>query len=221
MATNRARYEEALNRGHTYGWDQRWPEAIEAFNEAARDEPTEPAPFAGLGMAYMELNQLEKALENYKLAARYSRGEVMHLQRVAEVQELLGMADEAGKTYMAIGEIELNRKRLDDAMTNWHRAVRLEPNLLRAHQRLASIYQRQGAVRNAIQEYLAIARILQTQGEKNKALQACQLALQLDHVIQTFSRLWKWFARVNRFLPRSAPPDRSSRLRAAACCEWR
>ncbi|MBK6710475.1 MAG: tetratricopeptide repeat protein [Chloroflexi bacterium] len=180
MATNRARYEEALNRGHTYGWDQRWPEAIEAFNEAARDEPTEPAPFAGLGMAYMELNQLEKALENYKLAARYSRGEVMHLQRVAEVQELLGMADEAGKTYMAIGEIELNRKRLDDAMTNWHRAVRLEPNLLRAHQRLASIYQRQGAVRNAIQEYLAIARILQTQGEKNKALQACQLALQLD-----------------------------------------
>lgn len=74
MATNRARYEEALNRGHTYGWDQRWPEAIEAFNEAARDEPTEPAPFAGLGMAYMELNQLEKALENYKLAARYSRG---------------------------------------------------------------------------------------------------------------------------------------------------
>jgi len=180
MATTRAHYEEALNRGHTYGWDQRWEEAIEAFNEAAQDEPMEPAAYAGLGMAYLELDQLEKALENYKLAARYSRGEVMHLQRVAEVQERLGLAGEAGKTYMAIGEIELNRKRLDDAMNNWHRAVRLEPNLLRAHQRLASVYQRQGAVRNAIQEYLAIARILQGQGEKNKALQACHLALQLD-----------------------------------------
>jgi len=180
MATNRAHYEEALNKGHTYGWDQRWEEAIAAFNEAAQDEPMEPAAYAGLGMAYLELDQLEKALENYKLAARYSRGEVMHLQRVAEVQERLGLAGEAGKTYMAIGEIELNRKRLDDAMNNWHRAVRLEPNLLRAHQRLASVYQRQGAVRNAIQEYLAIARILQSQGEKNKALQACQLALQLD-----------------------------------------
>jgi len=180
MANNRAHYEEALNRGHSYGWDQRWEEAITAFVEAAQEEPVEPAPYAGLGMAYLELGQLEKALDNYKLAARYSRGEVMHLQRVAEVQERLGLASEAGKTYMAIGEIELNRKRLDDAMNNWHRAVRLEPDLLRAHQRLASVYQRQGAVRHAIQEYLAIARILQSQGEKNKALQACNMAKKLD-----------------------------------------
>ncbi|MBK8987927.1 MAG: tetratricopeptide repeat protein [Chloroflexi bacterium] len=180
MATNRARYEEALNKGHSYGWDQRWEEAILSFTLAAQDEPTEAAPYAGLGMAYLETNQLEKALDNYKLAARYSHGEVMHLQRVAEVQERLGMDSEAGKTYMAIGEIELNRKRLTEAMNNWHRAVRLEPDLLGAHQRLASVYQRQGAVRNAIQEYLAIARVLQSQGEKNKALQACQRALQLD-----------------------------------------
>jgi tetratricopeptide (TPR) repeat protein len=180
MAGNRAQYEEALNRGHTYGWDQRWQEAVAAFKEAARLEPLEPASYAGLGMAYLELADLPQALENYKLAARYSKGEVMHLQRVAEVQEKMGLYGEAGKTYMAIGEYELGRKRLDDAMTNWHRAVRLEPNLLRAHQRLASVYQRQGAVRNAIQEYLAIARVLQAQGEKNKALQACQMALQLD-----------------------------------------
>lgn len=180
MANTRARYDEALNRGHTYAWDQRWAEAIESFREAAEAEPAEPAPYAGLGMAYAESGQLGEALENYKLAARYSQGEVMHLQRVAEVQERLELEAEAGKTYMAIGELELKRGRLNDAMNNWHRAVRLEPNLLRAHQRLASIYQRQGAVRNAIQEYLAIARILQGQAEPQKALQACQMALQLD-----------------------------------------
>jgi tetratricopeptide (TPR) repeat protein len=180
MANTRAHYDEALNRGHTYAWDQRWAEAIDSFREAAQTEPAEPAPYAGLGMAYVELGQLEAALENYKLAARYSQGEVMHLQRVAEVQERLGLEDEAGKTYMVIGELELKRGRLTEAINNWHRAVRLEPNLLRAHQRLASIYQRQGAVRNAIQEYLAIARILQEQKEPQKALQACQMALQLD-----------------------------------------
>ncbi len=180
MANTRARYDEALNRGHTYAWDQRWAEAIDSFREAALAEPAEPAPYAGLGMAYAELGQIEEALENYKLAARYSQGEVMHLQRVAEMQERLGLEGEAGKTYMAIGEVELKRGRLNDAMHNWHRAVRLEPNLLRAHQRLASVYQRQGAVRNAIQEYLAIARILQGQAEPQKALQACQMALQLD-----------------------------------------
>ncbi|GAB4269168.1 MAG: hypothetical protein Kow0080_12550 [Candidatus Promineifilaceae bacterium] len=180
MAKDRARYEEALNRGHTFIWDQKWDEAIAAFQAAIDEFPEEPAAYAGLGMAYLETNHLAEALENYKLAARYSRGDVIYLRQVADVQERLGQLSEAGKTYMAIGEIELNRRRLNEAMDNWHRAVRLEPGLLRAHQRLATIYKRQGVTRSAIREYLAIARILQSQGEQEKALQACRLALQLD-----------------------------------------
>ncbi|WP_420640663.1 tetratricopeptide repeat protein [Candidatus Leptofilum sp.] len=180
MAGNRARFEEALNRGHSHSWDQKWQEAIQEFQIAIREIANEPAPYAGLGMAYLELNQLQDALENYKLAARFSRGDVIYLRQVADVQERLGQYGEAGKTYMAIGEIELNRRRLTEAMDNWNRAVRLEPDLLRAHQRLASIYERQGSVHNAIREYLAIARILNAQGESENALQACQLALKLD-----------------------------------------
>lgn len=180
MAGNRAQFEEALNRGHTYSWDQKWTEAIQEFEIAISEVANEPAPYAGLGMAYLELNQLNEALENYKLAARFSRGDVIYLRQVADVQERLNQYGEAGKTYMAIGEIELNRRKLTEAMDNWNRAVRLEPDLLRAHQRLASIYQRQGSVHNAIREYLAMARILNSQGESDKALQACQLALKLD-----------------------------------------
>ena len=180
MANNRARFEEALTRGHSYSWDQKWEEAISQFQVALREGPEEPAPYAGLGVAYLELKQLDKALENYKLAARYSRGDIIYLRQVADVQERLGQLSEAGKTYMAIGEVELSRRHLREAMDNWHRAIRLEPNLLRAHQRLATIYQRQGSVHNAIREYLAIARILSSQGEQEKALQACQLALRLD-----------------------------------------
>ncbi len=180
MAGNRARFEEALNRGHSHSWDQKWQEAIQEFQDAITEISNEPAPYAGLGMAYLELNQLKEALENYKLAARFSRGDVIYLRQVADVQERLNMYGEAGKTYMAIGEIELNRRRLTEAMDNWNRAVRLEPDLLRAHQRLASIYERQGSVHNAIREYLAMARILNSQGVADKALQACQLALKLD-----------------------------------------
>ena len=180
MAGNRARFEEALNRGHSHSWDQNWQEAIQEFQDAITEISNEPAPYAGLGMAYLELNKLKEALENYKLAARFSRGDVIYLRQVADVQERLNMYGEAGKTYMAIGEIELNRRRLTEAMDNWNRAVRLEPDLLRAHQRLASIYERQGSVHNAIREYLSIARILNAQGETRNALQACQLALKLD-----------------------------------------
>ncbi|MBK8904007.1 MAG: tetratricopeptide repeat protein [Anaerolineaceae bacterium] len=180
MAGNRARFEEALNRGHSHSWDQKWSEAVREFEVAIAEIANEPAPYAGLGMAYLEQNQLKKALENYKLAARFSRGDVIYLRQVADVQERLGQYGEAGKTYMAIGEVELNRRRLTEAMDNWNRAVRLEPDLLRGHQRLASIYERQGSIHNAIREYLAIARILNSQGEARNALQACQLALKLD-----------------------------------------
>jgi tetratricopeptide (TPR) repeat protein len=180
VAGNRARFEEALNRGHSHSWDQKWQEAIKEFQVAIEEVANEPAPYAGLGMAYLELNQLKQALENYKLAARFSRGDVIYLRQVADVQERLGLYSEAGKTYMAIGEIELNRRKLTEAMDNWNRAVRLEPDLVRGHQRLASIYERQGSVHNAIREYLAIARILNAQGKSENALQACQLALKLD-----------------------------------------
>lgn len=180
MANNRAQFEQALSRGHSFFWDQRWEDAIVEFKHAAQEMPKEPAPYAGLGDAHLELQNLNEALDNYKLAARYSGGNIIYLRKVADAQERLGLLEEAGKTYMAIGEMELGRQNLNEAMDNWHRAIRLEPNLLRAHQRLASVYKRQGAARNAIREYLAIARILQMQGEKEKALQAAQLALQLD-----------------------------------------
>lgn len=180
MANNRTLFEQALSKGHSYFWDQRWENAIAEFETAAQEMPKEPASYAGLGDAYLELNKVVDALENYKLAARYSGGNIIYLRKVADAQERLGQMDEAGKTYMAIGEMELSRQRLNEAMDHWHRAIRLEPNLLRAHQRLASVYKRQGAVPNAIREYLAIARILQMQGEADKALQTCQLALQLD-----------------------------------------
>lgn len=180
MASNRARYEEALNNGHSYIWDEKWEAAIKEFEVAARLAPHEPAPYDGLGTAYSKIEQLEQALQNFKLAARYSRGDIIYLRQVADAQERLGHLSEAGKTYMAIGEVELNRRRLNDAMDNWLRAVRLEPDLLKAHQRLASIYERQGVVPNAVNEYLAIARILNAQAEHEKAMQACQLALRLD-----------------------------------------
>jgi tetratricopeptide (TPR) repeat protein len=180
VANNKTRYEEALNQGHALSWDQRWENAIEAFKRAINEFPQEPAPYAGLGMAYFEQENLRDSLKNYKLAARYSKGDLIFLRHVADVQERLGQLSEAGQTYMAIGEIQLRRRMLDEAMDNWHRAVRLEPNLLGGHQRLATVFQRQGNVRAAIREYLAIARIFQNRNENVKALQTCKAALKLD-----------------------------------------
>lgn len=180
MAGDRTRYDEALSRGHSYSWDQRWEEAIEQFKVAVAEFGEEPAPYAGLGMAYLELDELEQALENYKLAARHSRGDVIYLRQVAQVQERLSQATAAGQTYMAIGEIQLRRGAVDDAAENWNRAIQLAPNLLGAHQRLARYYTEQGQVRPAIRAYLAVARLYQANGDQERALRTCRAALNLD-----------------------------------------
>ncbi len=180
MAKDRTKYQKAMRTGLAYNNAQRWQEAFGAFRVAIAEFPIEPAPYAGLGEACLGLKQLSRALECFKLAARYSRGDITYLKKVADIQERQGQLSEAGRTYMASGEILLKQRKLDDAIGNWQRAIRLDSNLLGAHRRLAMVFQRQNKTRDAVREYLAIARILQMQGETKKAMQMAQAALRLD-----------------------------------------
>jgi tetratricopeptide (TPR) repeat protein len=180
MAKDRTKYQKAMRTGLAFNNAHRWQEAFGAFRVAIAEFPNEPAPYAGLGEACLGLKQLDRALECFKLAARYSQGDIIYLKKVADIQERQGQLSEAGRTYMAIGEILLKQRKLDEAIGNWQRAIRLDSNLLGAHRRLAMVFQRQNKVRDAVREYLAIARILQMQGESKKAQQMAQAALRLD-----------------------------------------
>ena len=99
---------------------------------------------------------------------------------MADIQERLGQLSEAARTYTAVGEVLLRQRQIDDAISHWLRAVGLEPNLLGAHRRLASVFHRRNETKAAVREYLAIARILQMRGEQNNALKMCRAALRLD-----------------------------------------
>jgi tetratricopeptide (TPR) repeat protein len=180
VANDRAHYDAALSKAHDYGWEQEWQAAIREFQVAAAEFPQEPAPYSGLGEAYAQLDQLQKALDNYKLAARYSKGDIIYLSKVSELQERLGQHKQASQTYVAIGEVQWRRQLANDAVANWQRAARLDPDSLAANQKLAAVYQRQGQPAEAIDAYLAMARILQGEGRNEQALQACRAALQLN-----------------------------------------
>jgi tetratricopeptide (TPR) repeat protein len=180
VARDRKLFETSIRKGAVYLDNELWTQAFGAYRAAIKESPKEPLAYAGLAEACFGLKRLDRALELYKVAARYSRGDIYYLKKVADIQERLGQLEAAGRTYMAIGEIHLRRRELDDAVSHWQRAVRLEPGLLGTHRRLAMVYQRQNDVRSAVREYLAIARILQMQGNKKKALQMCRAALRLD-----------------------------------------
>lgn len=180
MAGNRTRYRKALQQGRAYTKQENWKKAIGILRIAIREFPQAPEPYDVLGQACVGLKQWDRALECYKLAARYSQGDISYLNKVADMQERLGQLTDAGRTYMAAGELSLRKNELDQAISNWQRAVRLEPSLLSAHRRLAMVFQRKDNVKAAVREYLAIARILEMRGEKQKALQMCKAAMRLD-----------------------------------------
>lgn len=180
MAQDHNRYEQAMAAGRQFNEQQNYEKAIGAFRVAVKENPKSAEAYAGLGEACIGAKLLDRALDCFKFAARYSGGDMAHLRKVADIQERQGRLSEAGRTYLAIGEIFYKRSETDDAIGNWQRAIRLEPNLLGAHKRLATTYQRLGETRDAVRSYLAIARILQMQGELRKALRMCQAALRLD-----------------------------------------
>ncbi|MCB9007941.1 MAG: tetratricopeptide repeat protein [Ardenticatenaceae bacterium] len=151
-----------------------------AFRVAIGEFPNDAAAYAGLGESCLGLKQLDRALDCFKLAARYSKGDMRYLRSVADIQERQGQLAEAARTYLAIGEIFLKQRKLEEAIGNWERSIRLDSSLLGSHKRLAMVFQRLGRTRDAVREYLAIARILQMRGDDKKALQMCQAALRLD-----------------------------------------
>lgn len=180
MSNRSVKYQEAMRRGQAFLTNQQWKEAFQLFRLAVTEAPTEAAAYAGLAEACFGLKMLDRALESYKLATRYSGGNLTYLKRVADIQERLGQLNEASRTYMAAGELLFRQGDMDEAIDHWELAVRLDPNLIGAHQRLAMMAQRQNNTRLAVREYLALARILQMQGEQQKALQMCRAAQRLD-----------------------------------------
>jgi tetratricopeptide (TPR) repeat protein len=173
-------YEVALANGHSCLWEQRWEEAVVAFDQAAREFPERSAAYAGLGAAYFSLSQYEDALESYQLAARHSAGDVIYLRQIGDIYERLGKPQQAAETYQAIGEIEFRRRAVEHAALSWTRAVRLDPNLLPARQRLARYYAGEGNIPAAMPEFLQVARVYQERGDPENALRTCQLALRFD-----------------------------------------
>lgn len=176
-------FQRALRRGHSFAWDRQWAQAVAAYQAALAIVPDDPAALTGLGMALVQLGRLPDALTVYQRLARQNPSNAVALEKVAEIQEKLGQAGEAARTLLLLAEAHLRQHTIQGelaAMAAWERAAHLAPDLIGPHQGLARVYERQGKTRQAIQEYLTLARLFSQRQEMDKATAACQAALQLD-----------------------------------------
>lgn len=180
MAQDIQRYQKAVKLGEQLNAQEKWNDAIRAFRAALGEFKNRPEAYVGLAEACVGRKQYDRALDCYKLAVRTSSQKIEYLQRITDIQERLGRLGDAARTYMAIGEFYFKQQDTDSAISNWERAIRLDADLLGAHQRLALAFQRQQNTRATVREYLAIARILSSRGQKESALKICAAAGRLE-----------------------------------------
>jgi tetratricopeptide (TPR) repeat protein len=180
MTANKDVFDQAMTRGHSAAWDQQWERAIAFYRAALTEFPDESTALSSLGFALLKTEQPEEALRAYQRAAAKAPTDPVAPEKTAEILELLGRTTESVQTFLAVADIHLKRRDVQKAMESWSRVIRLAPDNLTAHSRLALALERTGRARQAALEYLEVARVFQNSGDRERAAQAAFRAQQLD-----------------------------------------
>lgn len=174
------RYQRAMNQGHSAAWDQDWNKAAEYYRQALSQKPEDFKAVNSLALALFEMQDYGEALKMYLQAAKLAPDDPIPLEKVATLYEHAGKQDLAAETSARAAELYLKRQEVDKAIENWSRAVSLHPEHLRAHTRLALVFEKLGRKQQAAREYLHIASLMQHSGDIAKAIDAINRALKID-----------------------------------------
>ena len=172
-------FQEAMNQGHSAAWDQMWDKAASYYRQALQASPNHPKALTSLGLALYELQNFKEALACYQTAAKISPEDPLPLEKVAELNERLGNVSQAASIYLRAADLYAKNRDLNKAVESWTRVIRLDPENIIAHSRLAMVYERVGRKKQALTEYLAVSSLLQHTGEIQKAIQTVNHALQI------------------------------------------
>ncbi len=173
-------FQKAMRNGHSAAWDQKWESAAGFYQQALEEFPDDAQALLNLGLALLEMQDYEGAIQAYARAGQASPDDPIPLEKVAQISEHLGDEAQAGEAAMEAAVLYLKKGDADKAIENWSLTTRVAPQHLMAHSRLAVTHERLGRTKQAISAYLNIASLLQAQGKKGEALQVVNHALQLD-----------------------------------------
>ena len=191
MTGNRALFDQLVNDGDSAAWEQQWDQAIAGYARALDEFPDDTSVLPRLGFVLLAKSDqahdpglLAKALTVYQRAVqiniRRNIEDPLPLEKCAEILRQLKRVNEAAQAYYLAAEAFVARRDVAKAIENWTHATELDPDNLQSYSRLALAYERTNKNAEASNCCVAIARILQKQGELQKALQSAQRAAQLD-----------------------------------------
>lgn len=172
-------FQQAMNQGHSAAWDQMWERAAAYYRQALAEFPENSQALSSLGMVLIELQEYDEAMRCYQRSARANPEDPLPLEKIAQLGERLGQLDLAVQVSLRGAELYLKNRDAVKAIESWERVTRLNPDNLTAHSRLALVHERMTENEKAAVEYLAMASLLQANGEPEKAMQTALQAVKL------------------------------------------
>ncbi len=179
MSGREENYQQAMQEGNLAAWEKQWERAIAFYRQALDEFPDRIEALMNLGFALMETGQYEESLQCYLKATEISSDDPIPLEKTAELYEKLGNLRQAATNSFQAGKLYLNRQEAKKAIENFKRTTRCNPKHLGAHSNLAVIFERLGQKNQAVLEYLAIASLMQQEGNLDKAIRAVEHALRI------------------------------------------
>jgi tetratricopeptide (TPR) repeat protein len=179
MPPNETLFQQAMNQGHSAAWDEDWNGAANFYRKALAEIPDNVQALTSLGLALFQLQDYRGAILQYRRAAELIPEDPMPLEKISESFERLGMPEQAVDVLMRVADLYARSQDFNRATESWAAVIRVRPDHLLAHSRLALVFERLGRKPQAVSEYLAIAGLLQHAGEVQKAIQAVQRAIQV------------------------------------------
>jgi len=179
MLESQNRFEDEMNRGHTAAWDQDWQKAADHYRQALEEVPDDPNGMVSLGLALYELGLYDQAIDYYSRAIEVSPDDPLAYDKVSLLYEMQGQSQEVISPALFASELYIKQANISKAIECLVRVIRVEPENLPAHSRLALIYERTGRKQQSVNEYLMVASLFQHMDEINDAKQAVEHALEI------------------------------------------
>ncbi len=172
--------QNLLSQGNSAAWDQKWADAVTYYQQALELDSENFKALTNIGLAYFELHEFSPALESYAKAIGINADDPAPYEKMYLIYLAIGQPAEAVKAALLAAESHLKHEDIQKAIENWKRVLELDIENVKAHARLAMVYQRLGKKKLAVSEYINAASLLQLTGNVEKATESVERALQFS-----------------------------------------
>jgi len=213
-------FDESMHLGHSAAWDLEWDRAIEFYRKALAEIPDEINALTSLGLALLETEKYKESLDVYHHATKLDPNNPIPIEKSAEILERMGQTNAAVEQRRDAAEQHLQRKDAEKAIENWVHIARITPDDRATRSRLALTYERLGRKQDAIDEYLALASIIQSTGNSDQAIDAIQRALRIIPADKDATKALKMAQKGEKLPPPTEPRAATAPLRIEQVKEY-